>query len=181
MNTLQDDLRQVFIRRFQEASSSQILTMAASMCAAESRAPSIEQAVPASAPNPRFLVEGDVVTDRFTGLMWTRANVAGGRMNWTEAKKAAEAVTLGGHTDWKLPTIRQLLSIVDYERSSPSIDPAFECDSAWYWSSTPYQPSLGDCAWVVHFGSGRSDWSNQTVGYHVRAVRAGQLVGNWVW
>lgn len=126
---------------------------------------------------PRFVVEGDTVRDTTTGLQWTRANVDEKAVNWKDAKAAAEAVRLGGHSDWRLPTIRELLTIVDYERKDPAIDPVFKCDSAWYWTSTVAAASPSDYAWVVHFGDGVSSWYGQGSEYQVRAVRAGQIVG----
>jgi hypothetical protein len=76
-----------------------------------------------------------------------------------------------------LPTIRELLSLVDYGRTSPAIDPAFECDSAWYWTSTPYAGSPSGSAWIVGFSYGYSYWGAQDYEFSVRAVRAGQIVG----
>src|SRR2546427_1367377 len=44
---------------------------------------------------------------------------------------------LGGHSDWRLPNIRELMTIVDYSRFSPAIDPAFTpTATVSYWSST---------------------------------------------
>ncbi len=180
-NSLSSELREVMMRRLRLASANEVIAIAGTLCANEELADAGELPECAIRVQSRFELEGDIVTDTLTGLQWTRANVAGGPMNWAAAKKAAEAVTLGGHSDWRLPTIRQLLSIVDYERSNPAIDPAFECDSAWYWSSTPYKVSPGGYAWIVYFGNGDSGWYGRTDGYRVRAVRAGQVVGSWAW
>ena len=90
------------------------------------------------------------------------------------AKAACVAARVGGHNDWRLPTIQELLTLVDYERTSPAIDPAFECSSEWYWSSTPYASSPSLFAWIVSFGYGGSSWYGQDGEYRVRAVRAGQ-------
>ena len=128
-------------------------------------------AVPAS--GPRFIVQGDVVHDSTTGLVWTRKNV-GKTFNWKDAKAAASAVRIDGHQDWRFPTIQELLSLVDFSRTSPAIDPAFECESNWYWSATPYASSPGGYAWCVNLRGGNSDCDYQFNGNYVRAVRAGQ-------
>jgi hypothetical protein len=129
---------------------------------------------------PRFEVDGDTVQDRSTGLVWSRENLAGGTMNWKAAKDACAKLTLGGHSDWRLPTVRELLTLVDYERHNPSIDTeAFRCESNYYWTSTPAAFSPGDYAWVVGFDDGYALWGNQDFDYFVRAVRASQGFDLW--
>ena len=75
----------------------------------------------------------------------------------------------------------ELLSIVDYSRTSPAIDTdAFQCESSWYWTATPYAGSPADYAWFVYFDGGNSSYSGRTGGGYVRAVRAGQIIGSLV-
>lgn len=114
----------------------------------------------------------DIVVDKTTGLMWSRVTNAE-RKTWSEAKRAAAALTLGGFRDWRLPTRRELLTLVDDTRSNPTIDMAkFECESCWYWSSTPLASSPSGYAWSVFFGSGLADCLLQDSGGRVRAVRS---------
>ena len=127
----------------------------------------------ATPPGSRFTVDGDTVHDARTGLIWSRATLSGGRFNWRDAQKAAAACTLGGFSDWRLPTVQELASIVDYERTAPAIDPVFECEDSWYWTGTPYAGSPSGCAWIVNFGRGYSFWSYQDLEGFVRAVRDG--------
>ncbi len=81
-----------------------------------------------------FQDHGDgTLTDRATGLMWTRRDSAQ-RMNWRDAlayvqkKNAANHL---GHNDWRLPNAKELQSLADYARSphathSPAISPLFD-------------------------------------------------------
>ncbi|PKN55000.1 MAG: hypothetical protein CVU56_23545 [Deltaproteobacteria bacterium HGW-Deltaproteobacteria-14] len=59
------------------------------------------------------------VTDAATGLVWQRANgqqSAGDlQFSWKEALAYCEALALAGHDDWRLPDVRELQSIVDYD------------------------------------------------------------------
>lgn len=111
------------------------------------------------------------VLDTRTGLIWSVAYASDERLVHAEALTAAAAVTLGGCTDWRLPTVQELLSLVDYERVDPAIDTdAFPgTRSAWHWSSTPVAGAPG-YAWDVHFGDGSSYWHDRSDDGFVRAV-----------
>ena len=118
-----------------------------------------------------FHDNGDgTITDRATGLMWSKAD-SGQGMNWQDAlawvqKKNAEKYL--GHNDWRLPSVKELQSLVDYTRSpdtsqSPAIDPIFNCtaitneirqtDYPFYWSATTHAGMRGGAAAMyVAFG-----------------------------
>jgi hypothetical protein len=110
------------------------------------------------------------ITDRATGLMWSKTD-SGQGMNWQDAlawvqQKNAEKFL--GHDDWRLPSVKELQSIVDYTRSpdtthSPAIDPIFNCttitneahqaDYPFYWSATTHAGFMGGgAAMYVAFG-----------------------------
>lgn len=120
----------------------------------------------------RFVDNGDgTVTDRYTGLTWQQLPAPNG-LTWDEALRYCEDLELGGETDWRLPNVRELRSLVDYGRSQPSIDPVFLSPSAYFWSSTTID-SEAIRAWVVGFKFGiiyNGDKGNQSQSY-VRAVR----------
>jgi hypothetical protein len=100
------------------------------------------------------------ISDRATGLMWTRGD-SGRGMNWQEALAWAQQKNKEkhlGHDDWRLPNAKELQSIVDYTRSpdttgSPAIDPLFTCtaitneigkaDFAFYWTGTTHASVMG--------------------------------------
>jgi len=112
------------------------------------------------------------VLDRKTDLIWT-ANTVGPRAQFADAKKLAENCGVGDHTDWRLPTIEELLSLVDYTRCKPAIDTAFfRCESSWYWSSTPDAESPSVYAWYVYFNYGGSYVYLRSGTAFVRAVRS---------
>lgn len=97
---------------------------------------------PASAglPNPASYDTSapDVVIDKVTGLMWQSAVDKRGAITWVDGDAYCAHLTAGGHSDWRLPTEIELLSIVDYTKSEPAIDTdAFGLTpSASFWSSS---------------------------------------------
>ncbi len=55
----------------------------------------------------------DTVTDLNTGLMWSKA-VSPDKLSLNEAQRKADRMTLGGHTDWRVPNIKELYSLIDF-------------------------------------------------------------------
>jgi hypothetical protein len=90
------------------------------------------------------------------------------------ATEYCEALTLGGFSDWRLPTIDELVYITDKGRVNPSIDPIFNnTSSSNYWTATTYANSTQN-AWVVYFNSGDDGNYNKSYSFRVRCVRARQ-------
>jgi hypothetical protein len=121
------------------------------------------------------------VYDAQLDLTWSAAPLNDGAdLTHAEALKACAELQLLGHKDWRAPTIQELLSIVDYERYDPAVDPShFKGPYSWTWSSTLAKAPSG-FAWCVHLGLGYSGRNRQDFHYHVRAVRAvraGQQLG----
>lgn len=128
-----------------------------------------------------YSTAGDEVTDSNTGLIWRRCSEgqtwSGGTCTGTAAAYGHEQALIqvrvqSGTAGWRLPNVKELTSIADKTRTSPTIDPtAFpETPSAWYWSSTPY---VGDSsfAWFVNFVNGTVDQDYRYHSYRVRLVR----------
>jgi hypothetical protein len=84
---------------------------------------------------------------------------------------------LCGHSDWRLPTRKELLSIVDNSRFKPAIDSSFFPNAApdYYWSSSPYADQAAAFAWQVSFLYGEASPSEKKQSRHVRLVRGRTL------
>jgi len=158
-------------------------------------------------PTPRFTDNADgTITDNLTGLIWLKnANCsvaqatsqqdallkvaslnATGKMNDNDCGDGSKA---GGHqTDWRLPNIKELESLINYGFVNPAFsgasgltngtanDPFTNFQVAFgYWSSTTYagDPSIG---WGINFSNPQTVVNNgaKTFYGYVLAVRGGK-------
>jgi len=121
------------------------------------------------------------VSDAATGLMWSQDD-SGTGMDWEAALAWVQQMNdqnYLGHNDWRLPSAKELQSIVDYSRSpsatsSAAIDPVFNITSItaedgssdwpFFWSSTTHatDTAYNDGAWgaYVCFGEAYGYWMN---------------------
>jgi Protein of unknown function (DUF1566) len=140
------------------------------------------------------------VTDNNTGLIWQKCSVGQNNdatcsgtatyFNWYKASGTYDAsynspsqsvcgdIRVSGYSDWRLPTKKELRSIVDYSipyPTRPTIVGAYfpNTVSSVYWSSTTV--AAGPVvAWGVDFGDGLVSYYNKGDDFYVRCVRGGQ-------
>jgi len=115
----------------------------------------------------RFTDNGDgTVTDNNTNLMWSKdANpFRRSRYIWDAARRACDEWSFAGYSDWRLPELFELKSLIykyDYDPALPPGNP-FEAVSCgfYYWSSTTYgnRPD-SSLAYSVYFYSGSVDFN----------------------
>lgn len=123
---------------------------------------------------PRFADNGDgTITDNATRLMWEAETGNGGDIClFRKAQTYAENLQLGGHTDWRLPSLGQLETLLD-ENHSPRINPVFECKPGKYWTRSKgrYKQRLLTRL-ALDFRDGEKKYFiGAGVNYYVRAVR----------
>lgn len=126
-----------------------------------------------------FVDNGDgTITDLATGLMWTQSDNGAG-VSWENALEYAETLEFAGYSDWRLPNVKELHSILDYSRapdvtSSAAIDPMFAAstitnemgnlDYPYYWTSTTFEP--GRDAVYIAFGRALGYMNNMFMDVH---------------
>ncbi len=137
--------------------------------------------IPSSTPSSRFTENGDgTVSDTFTGLMWAKYHETQTNgpytVHWDTALARAEASTLAGHTDWRLPNIKELLTIVEVRCEDPVLNsqvfPATGTVGT-YWSATP-DVNFSSAVWALDFGTGRTTNPDRDRFHYVRLVRDAQ-------
>jgi hypothetical protein len=146
-----------------------------------------------------YMDNGDgTITDVNTGLQWEKQSSDGSvhdMLNiytWDQAFSGHVAtlntMSFAGHIDWRVPNVRELQSIANYQNFSPAVSPAFNtsctagctvltcsCSAtpmSSYWSSSSYAASP-DLAWYVAFGNGSMNALNKGLNNAVRGVRGG--------
>lgn len=127
--------------------------------------------------------QGEVVVDHATGLMWQKSGSPKGLI-YADAQKYVGGLNrqkFAGYDDWRLPTIPELMSLLEPEKQSNGlyIDSRFDKpeEYPWYWSADRLPESEGDssgAAWSVHFLSGNMYWNYLNYEVYVRCVRSRQ-------
>jgi len=136
---------------------------------------------------PSYTLNEDGITiDHVTDLMWQSSD-DNELYNWYQASGTVDAtynpdgavdvcgdLDIGGYTDWRLPSDRELQGIVNYQIMSPAIDLTFFPDTkaSRYWSGTRYGST--NSAWNTQFSSGVVAFSQRSSNYYVRCVRGTQ-------
>ena len=115
----------------------------------------------------RFIKKKDCYLDIETGLEWSLWNY--GPMTWHNALEFC--VNLEG--TWGLPSIQELLTLVDYEKITLTTCLP-DMKATYYWSSTTDAYST-NYAWFVNFNHGYGHrYDDKNHNYYVRAVRGGR-------
>lgn len=143
--------------------------------------------VVSTAPDSRYVDHNNgTVTDLYTGLMWQQCSygqtpvgsVCTGSvsdMAWDSALQHVGTVNtpgFAGHSDWRLPNVKELESLTDDACYSPAINGILftSISGGYYWSSSPSAGVPGN-AWSVDFSFGYSSHEPRTETNHVRLVR----------
>lgn len=144
--------------------------------------------IPATTPTAQFTAHGNgTVTDTKTALMWKQcpegqsgADCSIGRAlyySWEQALAHVETLNasggFAGYTDWRLPNIKELASLVEEQCDDPAINSALFPNTAseLFWSSSPVVYDKGN-TWMVYFGRGSNvNWPYWVDAFLVRLVR----------
>jgi Protein of unknown function (DUF1566) len=133
------------------------------------------------------------ITDNNTGLIWENKTDNGGLhdknntyrwtgdgsqetiWDWIVDVNAEVGTGFAGHNDWRIPNVKELLSLVDYGRLHPSIDRVFNAAPSSHRSGTAISPTI---SWHVAFDFGWISREVMDLPLSARAVRGGQVAGS---
>jgi RNA polymerase sigma factor (sigma-70 family) len=119
---------------------------------------------------PDYRITDGQVTDPATGLTWQQAS-SSTTMTATQATAYCAGLDLGGYA-WRLPSVKELATLVDEDRVSPAIDVSAFPDTApdtWYWSSTTAAPNPAE-RWALNYNDGFTDYRSTSSASYVRCV-----------
>lgn len=149
----------------------------------------------AATPTSQFINhDNGTVTDKKTGLMWkkcsegqvwrrivgkTECPYTGRPYTWQTALARAQTVNRSGgfvgKTDWRVPNIKELASIIETKCADSAINeqvfPHTSYMAAW---SSSVDAANNNMAWAVSFSKGYDSPYNKTSQYLLRLVRGGQ-------
>lgn len=134
---------------------------------------------------PRFeiVMDGAAVLDKETGIVWQRSP-GGGTVSWYGAQWGCWGSIAGARRGWRLPTIQELESVMDY--SNPSWENCWgylpcghpflnlQQDGVGYWSSTTwfFDSNKALAFYSSAIGAGTISW-DKTAENHIWCVRSG--------
>ena len=148
------------------------------------------ESIPASTPNSQLQDNGDgTITDTKTGLIWKRclegqsgsdcASGSAEAFTWEQALQRAQTVNSGGGfagaSVWRVPTIKELRSLVEQQCWEPAINltrfpnPGSGIDPVW---SSSAVSGYADFAWKVYFNDGIHDSEGKGNHSQLRLVRS---------
>lgn len=120
-----------------------------------------------------------IIRDNITGLEWQQ-ETAPGSYTVNMALAYCESSSLGGHDDWRLPTVKELLTLVECGITGPeakiNITFFYDTEPSSYWTSQGHLNGEGVFDWYyVSFFEGDVYFLNKLIYFRsVRAVRSGQ-------
>lgn len=136
---------------------------------------SIARCVRGPALTGTLAVGSDTVIDTLTNLEWQRASLDDRERTWQAALAYCESLRHAGKTDWRLPNIKELVTIVDETATlAPVVDAAAFGDSSAsrYWSSSPASTSMSErLAFTLDAGIGNTPTVKMTDFAAARCVR----------
>lgn len=128
---------------------------------------------------PKTIIGDDVVLDRATGLTWAADGNElgcnnGSSRNWADSIAFAAGLSFAGYNDWRLPNIKELMSITDYGHNNPAIDETYfvNMHNDNYWSSTTYT-GLSTVAFRKYMLNGEIIGMLKTITIKLCCVRGG--------
>jgi hypothetical protein len=144
---------------------------------------------PCNSSRFKCVLNGEAVLDKETGLVWEREpHEWKGEYNLNWAIKICNDGPVYSRSGWRLPTVQELESLVDWTNYNPALPSGhpfigvkwgfIDGKGALYWSSTPHPTCLSsNGVSTVYFGNGAISCWDRNETHYVWCVRGGQNIG----
>jgi hypothetical protein len=111
-------------------------------------------------------------------LKWEDSSHTKRELNFSEAENYCENLELGGISDWRVPTNKELWYLADRSRHNPALNSIFQnfvsindYDKDFYWSNQAVTYSGGEnYNWTLNSYDGHNVWQKRTENGYVRCV-----------
>jgi hypothetical protein len=161
-----------------------VIVIAILIISGSAKAQTCEESIAATTPDDRFIDNADgTVTHSDSALMWMQCTLGqnwsegvctgdGSELSWQQGLQTAHGYSFAGYSDWRLPNIKELATIVELRCVRPSINmtlfPSTLSDD--YWTATP---SVVDAeqAWTISFANASNTLKPKQRFVFVRLVR----------
>jgi hypothetical protein len=131
------------------------------------------------------LLSNGLAQDQVTGLMWMRCAYGQSwdsanstctgtpvQITWQDALQLSTTLSDGGYSDWRLPNVKELATVVEKRCVNPSVNevlfPATSPEN--FWTSTTVVGTESS-AWSIAFYNGKNNTKDKLLDLHVRFVR----------
>jgi hypothetical protein len=126
---------------------------------------------PAVAPPDQYTtLSDDEAQDNYTRLIWQRNGDSSGLISWDDAVTYCDTLDLGGRT-WRLPTVRELATLVDEATVAPAINETVFPNTRygarsnnWYWAS--HQARNSSASWGLNFDDGFTGFNSGSAAWN---------------
>ena len=114
----------------------------------------------------------DVVYDTTTSLLWQDASInKKAVVTFTEATNYCKYLEIEEYKDFRLPTLTELQTLINYKKYKPAILDGFNyVESTTYWTTTPFADSE-DEYWIIDFEKGARNAKSMYYDRHFRCVQ----------
>lgn len=124
------------------------------------------------APLPVQILQdaGDSTLVNIVSKMEVQKDDSGSDMTYAQAVTYCKGLTRNMHTDWRLPSPVELMSLVSYGNFNPALTDSFTTNSGHFWTekTTKLDPAQ---IWTVAFDFGALTWDDTTATMRARCVR----------
>ncbi|NOQ31903.1 MAG: DUF1566 domain-containing protein [Helicobacteraceae bacterium] len=115
-----------------------------------------------------------IFKDKATSLIWQdhqdNVNLS---ITYPKSQTYCDELVIGKYSNFRLPTMNELQSIVDYKQYDPAILKGFDyVSNEYYWTTTPFADDPQKVVWLIHFKKGERTVKDKHYDRHVRCVQS---------
>lgn len=114
-----------------------------------------------------------VFVDKSTSLIWQdHQDNEELSITYPQSQEYCSNLVIGKYSDFRIPSLVELQSIVDYKRHNPAIKKGFDyVSNEYYWTTTPFADD-NKIVWLIHFKKGERTVKDMHYDRHIRCVQS---------